>query len=76
MLKPISFENFVALMKSEFEMSLMGELSFFLGLQIKQSYEGIFISQRKIYKRIDKKIWNRQGQSFWNPNESNHMFGI
>ena len=37
--------EFSKLMQSEFEMSMMGELTFFLGLQIKQSSEGIFISQ-------------------------------
>jgi hypothetical protein len=31
-------------MQSEFEMSLLGELSFFLGLQIRQRNQGIFIS--------------------------------
>jgi len=30
-------EEFVAVMQGEFEMSMMGELSFFLGLQVKQS---------------------------------------
>jgi hypothetical protein len=34
-------------MHNEFEMSLLGELSFFLGLQICQSNQGIFISQTK-----------------------------
>jgi hypothetical protein len=34
-------------MQNEFEMSLLGELSFFLGLQICQSNHGIFISQTK-----------------------------
>ena len=34
-------------MSLEFEMSLMGELTFFLGLQIKQLINGIFISQTK-----------------------------
>jgi hypothetical protein len=34
-------------MQNEFEMSLLGELSFFLGLQIHQSNQGIFISQTK-----------------------------
>ena len=32
-------------MKKEFEMSMVGELTFFLGLQVKQKEEGIFISQ-------------------------------
>jgi hypothetical protein len=32
-------------MKSEFEMSMMGELNFFLGIQVKKYDNGIFISQ-------------------------------
>ena len=31
-------------MKKEFEMSMVGELTFFLGLQVKQKKEGIFVS--------------------------------
>jgi hypothetical protein len=34
-------------MKQEFEMSMIGELNYFLGLQVKQTAEGIFISQSK-----------------------------
>ena len=34
-------------MTREFEMSHMGELSYFLGLQIKQLENGIFINQEK-----------------------------
>ena len=34
-------------MHNEFEMSLLGELSFFLGLQICQRNQGIFMSQTK-----------------------------
>jgi hypothetical protein len=34
-------------MKQEFEMSMIGELNNFLGLQVKQTSEGIFISQSK-----------------------------
>jgi len=36
-------EDFVKAMQGEFEMSMMGELSFFLGLQVKQSKVGIFV---------------------------------
>ena len=36
-------EEFVATMKGEFEMSMMGELSFFLGLQVKQTKDEIFL---------------------------------
>ncbi|KAJ9544736.1 hypothetical protein OSB04_024443 [Centaurea solstitialis] len=39
--------KFESLMQSDFEMSMMGELTFFLGLQVKQSSEGIFIIQAK-----------------------------
>jgi hypothetical protein len=39
-------------MSREFEMSMMGELQFFLGLQIKQSKEGTFVHQAKYTKDI------------------------
>ncbi|KAL0549562.1 hypothetical protein IC582_014047 [Cucumis melo] len=48
--------------KSEFEMSLVGELSCFLGLQIKQRSEGIFISQEKYAKNLVKKFGLDQSQ--------------
>ncbi|GJW59151.1 putative ribonuclease H-like domain-containing protein [Tanacetum coccineum] len=44
-----------SLMKGRFQMSAMGELTFFLGLQVKQSQEGIFISQDKYVADIMKK---------------------
>ncbi|GJU71836.1 putative ribonuclease H-like domain-containing protein [Tanacetum coccineum] len=40
-------DEFEVLMKGEFKMSDMGELTFFLGLQVKQQPDGIFISQDK-----------------------------
>ena len=43
-------------MHSEFEMSMMGELNFFLGLQIKQLKEGTFINQAKYIKDLLKKF--------------------
>ncbi|GJY96506.1 hypothetical protein Tco_0513416 [Tanacetum coccineum] len=39
-----------------FQMSSMGELTFFLGLQVKQKKEGIFISQEKYVAEILKKF--------------------
>jgi hypothetical protein len=36
--------EFEELMKGEFQMSAMRELTFFLGLQVKQKADGIFIS--------------------------------
>jgi len=49
-------EDFVKPMQGEFEMSMMGELSFFLGLQIKQSKESIFLCQSKYCNDILKKF--------------------
>jgi hypothetical protein len=45
-------QNFAEEMKKEFEMSILRELSFFLGLQISQSSKGIFISQTKYIKEM------------------------
>ncbi|GJQ95944.1 reverse transcriptase domain-containing protein [Tanacetum coccineum] len=49
-------DEFEALMKSRFQMSSMGELTFFLGLQVKQNKGGIFISQDKYVAEILKKF--------------------
>jgi hypothetical protein len=43
-------------MSREFEMSMMGELQFFLRLQIKQSKEGTFVHQAKYTKDIVRKF--------------------
>lgn len=42
-----SVEKFAKRMSRDFEMSMMGELSFFLGVRIKQYDNGIFVSQTK-----------------------------
>ncbi|WVZ96925.1 hypothetical protein U9M48_042505 [Paspalum notatum var. saurae] len=47
---------FAEQMSREFEMSLMGELQFFLGLQIKQGLEGTFVHQAKYIRDILKKF--------------------
>ena len=49
-------EEFASSMPHEFEMSLMGELSFILGLQIKQTNSGIFISQGKYARELVKRF--------------------
>ncbi|GJV67854.1 anticodon-binding aminoacyl-tRNA synthetase, class 1a [Tanacetum coccineum] len=49
-------DEFEVLMKGEFEMSAMGELTFFLGLQVKQEPDGIFISQDKYVQDMLKKF--------------------
>nr|GEZ66336.1 hypothetical protein [Tanacetum cinerariifolium] len=47
---------FEKLMKDKFQMSLMRELIFFLGLQVKQKKDGIFISQDKYVAEILRKF--------------------
>ena len=49
-------EEFAKCMSQEFEMSLMGELTFMLGLQIKQCEGDIFISQEKYARELVKKF--------------------
>jgi hypothetical protein len=44
------------MMENEFQMSMMGELTFFLGIQVKQMKEGIFIHQAKYTKDLVKKF--------------------
>nr|GEW10716.1 retrovirus-related Pol polyprotein from transposon TNT 1-94 [Tanacetum cinerariifolium] len=46
---------FSDLMKSRYEMSMMGEMTFFLGLQVNQSPSGIFINQSNYVNEILKK---------------------
>ncbi|GKD53176.1 uncharacterized mitochondrial protein-like protein, partial [Tanacetum coccineum] len=48
--------EFEKLMHDKFQMSSMGELTFFLGLQVKQKSDGIFISQDKYVTDILKKF--------------------
>ncbi|GJX34506.1 uncharacterized mitochondrial protein-like protein, partial [Tanacetum coccineum] len=48
--------GFEKLMKDKFQMSSIGELTFFLGLQVQQKEDGIFISQDKYVAEILKKF--------------------
>ena len=43
-------------MSKEFEMSMFGEIKFFVGLQIQQKKDGIYITQSKYIKEILKKF--------------------
>ncbi|XP_058752315.1 uncharacterized mitochondrial protein AtMg00810-like [Vicia villosa] len=49
-------EHFVKQAQSKIEMSLVGELNYFLGLQVKQMDDYIFISQSKCVKNTVKKF--------------------
>nr|GEU43717.1 hypothetical protein [Tanacetum cinerariifolium] len=49
------YNAFKKMMHEKFQMSSIGELTFFLGLQVKQKEDGIFISQDKYVAEILKK---------------------
>ncbi|XP_075087701.1 secreted RxLR effector protein 161-like [Nicotiana tabacum] len=49
-------KEFAEMMRNELEMSLMGELNFFLGLQIKKTPTGTMIHQQKYIKELLKKF--------------------
>nr|GEY87992.1 putative ribonuclease H-like domain-containing protein [Tanacetum cinerariifolium] len=61
------FKAFEKLMKDKFQMSSMGELTFFLGLQVKQKQDGIFISQDKYVAEILRKFGLTNGKSASTP---------
>ncbi|GJX83650.1 retrovirus-related pol polyprotein from transposon TNT 1-94 [Tanacetum coccineum] len=56
-------DEFAKIMHDEFEMSMMGELNFFLGLQIKQMKDGIFFNQSKYIKEMLKKFGLEESKS-------------
>jgi hypothetical protein len=54
-------------MSKEFDMSMMGELQFFLELQIKQAKQGTFVHQAKYTKDILKKFKMDNSKPLSNP---------
>jgi isopentenyldiphosphate isomerase len=48
--------RFQEMMESEFQMSMMGELTFFLGIQVKQTKQATFVHQAKYMKDLMKKF--------------------
>nr|GEV53215.1 hypothetical protein [Tanacetum cinerariifolium] len=55
-------QSFKKLMNDKFQMSSMGELTFFLGLQVKQKKDGIFVSQDKYVAEILRKFGLFEGK--------------
>ncbi|XP_073100961.1 retrovirus-related Pol polyprotein from transposon RE2 [Elaeis guineensis] len=54
-------------MQGEFEISMMGELIFFLGLQIKQTKEGISIIQSKYTRELLKRFVMKSSKAIGTP---------
>jgi hypothetical protein len=59
------------MMANEFEMSMIRELSYFLGFQIKQLKNGIFVSQGKYIKEMLKKFGMIDSKAISTPIETN-----
>ncbi|GJX32329.1 uncharacterized mitochondrial protein-like protein [Tanacetum coccineum] len=68
-------KDFEELMQKEFKMSSMGELTFFLGLQVKQTSAGIFLSEDKYVKDILNKFDFRTIKPASTPIESHKSLG-
>ncbi|GJT30252.1 putative ribonuclease H-like domain-containing protein [Tanacetum coccineum] len=73
--KPSMVKDFEELMQKEFKMSSMGELTFFLGLQVKQTTAGIFLSQDKYVKDILNKFDFRTIKPASTPIEAHKSLG-
>ena len=63
-------DDFAKIMHDEFKMSMMGELNFFLGLQIKQMEDGIFFNQSKYIKEMLKKFGLEESKPMKTPMSS------
>jgi hypothetical protein len=66
-----SCEELSRIMIQKFEMSMMGELKYFLGFQIKQLQEGTLISQTKYIQDILKKFGVKNGKLIKTPTGTN-----
>jgi hypothetical protein len=64
-------EEFSRIVIQNFEMSMMGELKYFLGFQIKQRQDGTFISQTKYIQDILKKFGMKDGKPIKTPMGTN-----
>nr|GEV81264.1 hypothetical protein [Tanacetum cinerariifolium] len=66
-------KQFEKLMHNKFEMSMMGELKFFLGIQIHQSPHGIFINQAKYAQELIIKHGMTSCDSVGTPMDTKHL---
>jgi spore maturation protein CgeB len=64
-------EEFGKMMANKFEMSMIRDLSYFLGLQIKQFKNGTFVSQSKYIKDMLKKFGMKDAKAISTPMGTN-----
>jgi hypothetical protein len=69
-------EEFSRIVIQKFEMSMMGELKYFLGFQVKQLQEGTFISQTKYIQDILTKFGMKDAKPIKTPMGTNGHLGL
>jgi hypothetical protein len=67
--------RFQEMMENKFQMSMMGELTFFLGIQVKQTKQGIFVCQAKYTNDLMKKFNMAELKPMSTPMSSATMLG-
>ncbi|KAH9671430.1 hypothetical protein KPL70_017375 [Citrus sinensis] len=67
-------QEFVSQMKREFEMSMVGVLTYFLGLQVKKMENGIFVNQSKYAKSLVKRFGLDSAKHLRTPMSTNAKF--
>jgi hypothetical protein len=69
-----SCEEFSRVMTQKFEMSMMGELSYFLGFQVRQLKDRDLHIPNKVHARLDQAVWDegRQARKDTNGNRRTH----
>jgi hypothetical protein len=70
------YEEFSRIMIQKFELSIMGELKYFLGYQIKQLQEGTFISQTKYTQAILNKFGMKNAKPIKTPMGTNEHLDL
>jgi hypothetical protein len=69
-------DEFSKIMTDRFEMSMMGEVKYFLGFQIKQLEDGMFISQTKYTHDLLKKLGMKKAKPIKTPTGTNNHLDL
>ena len=67
-------KGFFEAMSKEFEISMFGEIKFFIGLKIQQMKNGIYITQSKYIKEILKKFGMKDSRLVGRSMSTEHKF--
>jgi hypothetical protein len=71
-----SCEKFSRVMMQKFEMSMMGELNYFLGFEVKRLKEGTIISQIKYTQDLLKRFWMKDAKPAKTPMGTNRHLDL